>query len=260
MRPIWTGGISFGLIFIPVNLYTAVSSVELDLDLLSKKGLHPIRYARIDTTTGKEVPWKDVVKGYEIKKGDYVVLDDEDFDKVALHRSDTIEISTFVNKDEIDPVFYEKPYYLEPDKGAEKTYYILLEALRRTNKVGVAEFIFKNREHLCSISAENNMLQLNQMRYESELREVSDLKIPKKVDVKTKELDLAVKLIGAMTDKFNPKDYSDDYVDALKKVIHSKKSHKKIKVDNSKPKATDISAIMKDLEKSLQEYTVSKSR
>lgn len=260
MRPVWTGGISFGLIYIPVNLYTAVTSVSIDLDLLSKKDLSPIRYARIDKKTGKEVPWKDVVKGYEYKKGDYVVLDNEDFEKIELHRSKTIEISSFVNKKEIDPVYYEKPYYLEPDKGAEKTYFILLQALKKSNKVGIAEFIFKNREHVCSISAEGNILQLNQMRYESELRDIHDLQIPKRVEVKEKELDLATKLIDAMTEKFDPKDYSDDYIGALKKIIESKKHHKTIHVSKSAPKPTDISEIMKELEKSLQEYSVSKAK
>jgi DNA end-binding protein Ku len=258
MRPVWTGGISFGLIYIPVNLYTAVSSVEIDLDLLSKKDLSPIRYARINKSTGKEVPWKDVVKGYQYKKGDYVVLDDEDFEKIALHRSNTIEISSFVNKKEIDPIYYEKPYYLEPDKGAEKTYYILMQALKKCGRVGIAEFIFKNREHICAISAEDNHLQLNQMRYESEVRGLEDLKLPSKVDVKEKELDLAMKLIDAMTDKFDPEDYTDDYIGALKKIIELKKHHKSAKVVKPAPKPTDVSEIIKELEKSLQEYSISK--
>src|SRR5690242_19878129 len=149
MRPIWTGGISFGLIYIPVNLFTATQAVELDLDLLSKKDKSPIRYARIDTHTGKEVAWKDVVKGFEYGKGDYVVLEEDDFDKVAIHRSKTIEIECFVNEDEIDSKYYEKPYYLEAGSGAEKTYALFAEALRKSKKVGIAEFVFKNKEHLC---------------------------------------------------------------------------------------------------------------
>lgn len=260
MRPVWTGGISFGLIFIPVNLYTAVSSVTIDLDLLSKKDLAPIRYARIDKVTGKEVPWKDVVKGYQYKKGDYVVLDEEDFDKIALHRSKTIEISSFVDKKDIEPIYYEKPYFLEPDKGAEKTYYILLQALKKTNKVGIAEFIFKNREHICAISAEGNMLMLNQMRYYSELKDDKDLKLPKNIEVKAKELELAKQLIETMTEKFDPEEYTDDYIKALKKIIDSKKTHKHIKSPKTAPKATDISNIIAELEKSLKHYSIEKSR
>jgi DNA end-binding protein Ku len=259
MRPVWTGGISFGLIYIPVNLYTAVSPIEIDLDLLSKKDLDPIRYARIDKVTGKEVPWKDVVKGYEFKKGDYVVLDQADFDKIALHRSNTIEITSFVDKKSVDPIYYEKPYYLEPDKHAQKTYFILVEALKKSGKVGIAEFIFKNREHLCSISAEGNALVLNQMRYSSELRDVHELEIPKKMVIADKELNLATKLIEAMSDKFDPEEYTDDYIKSLKKIIDAKKSHKSVKVKKSNtPKPTDISKIINELEKSLQQYSVSK--
>lgn len=259
MRPIWTGGISFGLIFIPVKLYSATESISIDLDLLSKKDLNPIRYARIDTETGKEVAWKDVVKGYEFKKGDYVVLENEDFEKIALHRSKTIEIESFVDKDEIDPVYYEKPYYLEPDKGADKTYFLLMEALKKTNKVGIAEFIFKNREHLAAIEATDGMLKLSQLRYESELREASQLDIPKKINVKEKELDLAVKLINEMADDFKASNYTDDYMKALKKIIDLKKSKKPIKIKNEKAQsATDISEVIKELEKSLEQYSVSK--
>ena len=256
MRPVWTGGISFGLIFIPVKMYTAVSTVEIDLDLLSKKEKHPIRYARIDKVTGKEVAWMDVVKGFAVKKGDYVVLDDEDFEKVALHRSETIEVVSFVDKEEIDPMLFEKPYYLEPDKGASKTYYILLKALEKTGKVGVAEFIFKNREHVCCLTAENGMIILNQMRYAAELKEAKELDIPKSAKVSDKELNLAVRLVEEMSDKFDPKDYTDDYLEALQKIIAAKKSKKHVKVKQlDKPDATDVSKIIDQLEKSLKEYS-----
>lgn len=260
MRPVWSGGISFGLIYIPVNLYTATSSVQIDLDLLSKKEHNPIRYARVDVNTGKEVDWKDVVKGFEYQKGDYVVLDDEDFDKVALHRSKSIELESFVSKDDIDQVYYEKPYYLEPQEGAEKTYFILWEALKKTNKVGVAEFIFKNRERVCSISAEDKLLQLNQLRYHSELKDMSELKIPKKVAVQEKELALATQLIESMSEKFDPADYKDDYISALKKIIEAKKHNKPVKVKKAELNATDVSDVIKQLEASLKEYSLTKNK
>lgn len=180
MKPIWSGGISFGLIYIPVNLYTATNPVELDLDLLSKNDLSPIRYARIDTKTGKEVAWKDVVKGFQFEKGDYVVLDEADFAKADMQRSKAINIECFVQEAEIDAKYFEKPYYLEPAEGAEKTYALLVDALSKSGKVGIAEFIFKNREHLCALQPEGNVLILNQMRYESEIRELTGLKIPAK--------------------------------------------------------------------------------
>ncbi len=255
MRPVWTGGISFGLIFIPVKMYTATSTVQIDLDLLSKKDLAPIRYARIDTKTGKEVPWKDVVKGYQFKKGDYVVLDEEDFDKIALHRSETIEVVSFVDKDDIDPMLYEKPYYLEPDRGAAKTYSILMQALQKTNKVGIAEFIFKNREHICCLTVENNMIILNQMRYSSELKDIKKLGVPKKVKVEAKELNLAVQLVNAMAEKFDPEEYKDDYIGALMKIIEAKKSKKHIKIKQPAPHPTDVSKILDQLEKSLKKVS-----
>jgi DNA end-binding protein Ku len=251
MRPIWTGGISFGLIYIPVSLYTATESVEIDLDLLSKKNLSPIRYARMEEKSGQEVAWKDVVKGYKHKKGDYVVLEQEDFEKVQLHRSKTIEIECFVDEEQIDTKFFEKPYYLEPQDGTEKTYALLVKALKDSKKVGIAEFIFKNREHLCALKAEDNMLVLIQMRYESEIRPSDSLNIPKRVEVKEKELKLAIDLIENMEEKFNPKDYKDDYITALKKIIDAKAKNKTVKVRKEQPKPTDVSDLMVALEKSL---------
>lgn len=253
MRAMWTGGISFGLIYIPVNLYTATQSVQLDLDMLSKKDKSPIRYARIDSETGKEVPWKEVVKGYEYQKGDYVVLTDEDFDKVDIHRSNSIEISCFVDKEDIDPIFFDKPYYLEPAKGAEKTYLLLIKALKKSNKVGVAEFVLRNREHLCIIKPEGNMLILNQLRYESEIKPTSKLNLPKNIKLSDKEVDMAQKLIEGMAEQFDPSDYQDDYLNGLKKIIDAKIHKKPIKTPKSAPKVTDVSDVMEQLQKSLAE-------
>lgn len=258
MRAIWTGGISFGLIYIPASLYSATQSVQLDLDMLSKKGNAPIRYARIDTKTGKEVAWKDIVKGYQYSKGDYVILDNDDFDKVDIKKSKSIEIDAFVDKDEIDPIYFDKPYYLEPDKGADKTYALLVKALKDTNKVGVAEFVLRNREHLCILKAEGNMLILNQMRYEDEIRDSKELDIPKKIEIKEKELDMAKMLIKTMEDKFDIGEYKDDYIAGLKKIIEAKKKGKTVKVRTMKPQsATKADDLMEQLKKSLEHVKVS---
>lgn len=253
MRSMWSGGISFGLIYIPVNLYTATQEVQIDLDLLSKKDLAPIKYARIDSETGKEVPWKDVVKGYQYQKGDYVVLTDEDFEKVDIHRSKSIEITCFVDKDEIDPIFYDKPYYLEPSKGAEKTYALLVEALKKSDRVGVAEFVFKNREHLCVIKPEKNMLILNQLRYHSEIKPIEKLNLPEKENIKEKEVEMAVKLIDGMTEKFDPTDFKDDYITGLKKIIDAKVHKKPVRKVKKAPEPTDVSDILEQLKASLSE-------
>lgn len=253
MRPIWSGGISFGLIYIPVNLFTATQAVQIDLDLLSKKDKAPIRYARIDTKSGKEVAWKEVVKGFEYSKGDYVILDEEDFDKVEIHRSKSIEIECFVDEDEIDSKYFEKPYYLEPDKGADKTYALFAKALQKSKKIGIAEFVFKNKEHLCALKFDGEVLVLNQLRYDSEIREIKGLNLPKSYEVKPKELELAEDLIEKMTEKFKPNEYKDDYVESIKKIIEAKAKHKTIKVEKAeKPEATDMSELMESLKKSLE--------
>lgn len=253
MRAMWSGGISFGLIYIPINLYTATQEMQIDLDMLSKKDLSPIRYARIDKETGKEVPWKDVVKGYEYKKGDYVVLTDEDFEKVDIHRSNSIEISCFVDKDEIDPIYFDKPYYLEPTKGAEKTYMLLIRALKKTNKVGVAEFVLRNREHLCVIKPEGNVLILNQLRYKSEIKPTEKLNLPSNIKLSDREIEMAEKLIDSMEENFNPEEFKDDYINGLKKIIDAKINKKPIRKAKSAPKATDVSDVLEQLQKSLKE-------
>src|SRR6476659_3115508 len=151
MRSIWSGAISFGLVNIPIKLNSAVDSGEdLNFDMLSKKDLAPIRYARIDTKTGKEVAWKDIVKGFEYTKGKYVVISDEDFKKASPEKSKSIDIVQFVKEEEIDPIYYEKPYYLSPDKGADKSYQLLIKALEQTKTVGIAEFMLRNRMHICA--------------------------------------------------------------------------------------------------------------
>ena len=150
MRSIWSGSISFGLVNIPVKLLSAVESGGINFDMLSKKDMAPIRYARIDTKTGKEVPWKDIVKGYEYTKGKYVVVDEKDFEKASPEKSKAIDISQFVKEEEIDPILYEKPYYIIPGKGAEKTYNLLIKALEETKSVGIAEFMLRNRVHVCA--------------------------------------------------------------------------------------------------------------
>lgn len=254
MRPIWTGGISFGLIYIPVNLFTATQEVALDLDLLSKKDKAPIRYARMDTKSGKEVAWKDVVKGFQVTKGDYVILDEEDFDKVEVHRSKTIDIECFVKEEDIDSKYYEKPYYLEPANGAEKTYALFAKALEKSGRVGIAEFVFKNKEHLCALKFDGDILILNQLRYDSQIREIKGLSVPKSYEIKPKELELAMDLIEKMSEKFKPGEFQDDYIDSLKKIIQAKSKNKTIKVDKelSQPKATDMDELMESLKKSLE--------
>ena len=172
MRAIWSGAISFGLVNIPVKLNSAIEPSEgLDLDMLSKKDMAPIRYARIDTKTEKEVAWKDIVKGYQYAKGKYVVITDEDFKKASPEKSRSIDIIQFVKEDEIDPIYYDKPYYLVPDKSAHKSYHLLIKALEETETVGLAEFMLRNRMHMCALKVKDGVLLLHQLRYQEEVRE-----------------------------------------------------------------------------------------
>ena len=244
MRPIWSGNISFGLVNIPVKLLSAVQSESIDFDMLSKKDMAPIRYARIDTKTGKEVPWKEIVKGYEYTKGKYVVVDDKDFEKARPEKSKAIDISQFVKEEEIDPILYEKPYYLIPGKGAEKTYKLLIKALEETKSVGIAEFMLRNRIHVCAIKAYGDILLLNQMRYQDEIKELPEVEGAKTSRISPKEIQLAVQLIEQLSDKFDPAAFKDTYIEELEKIIKAKAAGKQIRIVTAPKKST---ATVKDL-------------
>jgi len=260
MRSIWSGAISFGLVNIPVKLNSAVESSEgLDFDMLSKKDMAPIRYARIDTKTGKEVPWKEIVKGFQYAKGKYVVVTDEDFAKASPEKSKTIDIIQFVKEEEIDPIFYEKPYYLIPDKGADKSYHLLIKALEETKTIGLAEFMLRNRMHICALKSYNGVLLLNQMRYQEEIRDVPEIE-KSKARVSPKEIQLATKLINQLTEEFNPAAFKDTYVNELKKVIKAKAAGKEIHIAEPKRATATVKDLMEVLKQSLDAGSTKKKR
>lgn len=254
MRAIWTGALSFGLINIPVRLYSATTSQGLDLDMLHKKDLSPIRYARVCRTDGREIPWEDVVKGYEYNDGDYVVLTDEDFKKANVRKTKTVDIEDFTDEKQIDPIYYEKPYYLEPDKGATKAYGLLLYALKKAKKVGVAKFVIRNKEHLGIIRPFKKVLLLNQLRYKSEIRPFDELDLPTEEKTKSREVDMALKLINQLTATFKPEQYKDTYTEELKEVIKQKAKGKKPKAKGKEPEPTEVTDIMAMLKASLEEH------
>ena len=252
MRSIWSGSLSFGMVNIPVKLQSAVQSESLDLDLLSKDDLAPIRFARIDTKTGEEVAYKDIVKGYQYAKGKYVVVTDEDFEKASPEKSKAIDIIQFVKAEAIDPIYFEKPYYIVPGKGAEKTYQLLLQALEEAQAFGLAEFMLRNREHLCAIRPYNGILLLNQMRYQQELQEVPAVTQPKGDKVAQKELKLAVELIQQLSDDFDPAAFKDTYVESMKKLIKAKAAGKNIRIVEPTQKTATVKNLMDVLKKSLE--------
>ncbi|PYL16454.1 MAG: Ku protein [Verrucomicrobia bacterium] len=221
MRAIWKGSISFGLINIPIALYPATRKEELRFRLLRAKDLSPVNYKRVAQADGKEVPWDEIVKGYEYEKGKFVVLKDEDFQRVDLEATQTVDIQDFVDVDEIDPMFFYKPYYLEPQKGGDKAYVLLRDTLEESKKVGIAKVIIKTRQYLAGVKAEGGVLVLELMHFAEELADTGKLHVPKKLEPK-KEMDMAKALIDSMSAKWNPEKYRDDYREALMEVIEEK--------------------------------------
>lgn len=206
-RAIWKGNISFGLVNIPIALYPATRREELKFRLLRKSDLSPVNYKRVAEKDGREVPWDQIVKGYEYEKGKYVVLKDEDFQRVDLEATQTVDIQEFVDQDEIDPVFFYKPYYLEPQKGGDKAYALLRDALKKSSKVGIAKVIIKTREYLAGVKPEDGALVLELMHFAEELADTGRLRLPKSVNLGKREMDMAAALIKSMSAKWNPKKY-----------------------------------------------------
>src|SRR3954471_15070814 len=191
MRAIWKGSISFSLVNIPISLYPATRKEELKFRLLRGSDLSPVNYKRVAEADGKEVPWEEIVKGYEYEKGKFVVLKDEDFKRADIEATQSVDIVEFVTLEEIDPIFFDKPYYLEPDKKGAKAYALLREALTRANKVGIAKVVIKTRQHLAALKPEKNSLILELMHFAEELVPANSLQVPAHVDISQKELSMA---------------------------------------------------------------------
>lgn len=253
MRTIWKGALSFGLVNIPLRMYTASKEKELKFVLLHKKDLSEIRYARICKAEEKEVPWNEIVKGYEYSTGDFVVLDDEDFQKANIKKTKTIEILNFIKQEEIDSIYYVKPYFLEPEKNAANAYSLLREAMKKSKKAALAKYVIHNREHIAVIKVHENMLILNELRYYDELVMPEDLNIPPNAKSAGKELDMALKFIDQLTVPFNPQAYNDTYVEEIKEIIEKKAKGRPIHPKGKEPKETKIQDIMTLLQASLEQ-------
>ncbi|MDB6063974.1 MAG: Non-ous end joining protein Ku [Pedosphaera sp.] len=225
MKPIWKGSISFSLITIPIALYPASRREELNFRLLRSSDLSPVNYKRVAEADGQEVPWEQIVKGYEYDRGRYVVLKEEDFRRVDVEATQTIDIIDFVRLEEINPIFFDKPYYLAPQKAGTKAYALLRDALKKTNRVGIAKVVIKTRQHLAAIKPQNNTLVLELMHFSDELVKPTTLKIPASLDVGSRELEMATDLVERMTDEWNPEKYTDNYRSALLDLIQQKIEH-----------------------------------
>lgn len=252
MRAIWNGAIGFGLVNIPVKLYSATETSALDLDMLDKKDFSNIRFKRVNEKTGKEVAWENIVKGYKMEDR-YIVLDPEDFAAVSPEKSKILSVKQFVKEEEIDPAYFETPYFLEPQKNGEEAYKLLLKALIKTKMAGIGTFILREKEILGLVRPfENKILMVNRMRFPQEIRSFEDLKMPSAKAPKTEELDMAESLIKQLATEFSPEKFKDTYNDDLLKIIKQKAKGKKTKTIEEEQPESAPSDLMAQLKASLE--------
>lgn len=247
MRAIWTGAIGFGLVNIPIKLFSATESSSLDLDMLDRKDQANIKFKRVNEKTGKEVVWENIVKGYFLKDH-YVILEDADFEEASPEKTKMIGLLAFVQLDEIDSIYFDTPYYLEPQKGGEKAYQLLVKALEKSKTAGLGSFVMRNVEHLAIVKPYNGILVLNKIRYEQEIRAISELKLPTALKIEKEEMDMALQLIKQHSKPFDISKYKNEYTEDLLKIIQQKDKGKratirKINVDNTK--ASELLAKLK---------------
>jgi DNA end-binding protein Ku len=260
MRPIWKGQISFGLINIPIELYSAETPTEVKFKLLDKRNKAKIHYQRINDETGKEVPWQDIVKAYEYHKNDYVVLEDEDFKQAAVENSQTFEIADFVASKDVDCSYFEKPYYLVPGKGGQKGYVLLREILKKMQCIAIGKVVIRTRQYLAALLPRGDALMLNTIRFAEEVKDISAFNIPKGTvkdyKISSKEFTMAEKLVAAMMVAWQPEKYHDDYEAALMRWIEKKAKQGGIPIPPKKPaklgKKGEVIDFMELLKKSLQ--------
>lgn len=254
MKAIWSGAIGFGLVNIPVKLYSAIQEKEIDLDMLDAKDHAHIRYKRVNEVSGKEVEWKNIVKAYNLD-GKYIVLEDGDFDKAMPEKTKIIEISSFSKQDEIDSLYYENPYYVEPAKGGERAYKLFHAALSKSGKVGLGSFVLRNKEKLCLVKPSGEVLVVQRIRYEQEIRDQKEINVPGAAP-KPAELKMALSLVDQLTEKFDISAWKDTYTDNLMKLIKAKAKGGKV----AKPAMKVVHSKSQDLMEQLQASLQSKRR
>jgi DNA end-binding protein Ku len=261
-RGLWKGAISFGLVNVPVELYSAQKrSAELDLTMLDKRDMAPVGYQRVNKASGREVPWEDVVKGYEYEDDKYVVLSEEDFRRANPEASKTVDIVAFVEVRDIAPIYFETPYYLGPGKRGEKAYALLRDAMAKSGKAGIASVVIRTRQYLAALIPQGEALVLNTLRYHKELRTAEELEIPEKLKgakVSSKEIDMALRLIEDMADEWRPEKYHDTYrEDLLKRVEEKVKAGQTEEItepekEDKAPKGAQVIDLMSLLKKSVE--------
>ena len=251
MRPTWKGSISFGLVYIPIAVYPATREEKLSFRQLRKPDLSPIRYKKVAEADMKEVPADQIVKGFEYERGRYIVLSDEDFEKVRIESTHSIDITDFVDLEQVDPKFFYKPYFLEPQKGGEKAYALLHKALSGTGKIGIAKVVIANREYLAAVKPDGLFLVLELMHFASEVLTPEELNRPK-TELNDKELKMAQALIDSMSSEWQPEKYRDAYRNAVMEMIEQKAKNKQLPAAApAAPKATNVVDLVKVLQESI---------
>jgi DNA end-binding protein Ku len=257
-RGLWKGAISFGLVNVPVELHSAKRRTsELDMTMLDKRDLAPVGYKRVNKATGKEVPWAEVVKGYEYRNDKYVVLSDEDFRRANPEAAKTVDIQAFVELADIAPQYFETPYYLIPGKRGEKAYALLRDTLKKAGKAGIATVMIRTKQYLAALMAQDELLVLNTLRYHDELKKASEFEIPD-AKVSAKEMDMAMRLVDDMADKWQPARYKDNFKDDLLKRIEEKVEAGQTEEITEpekgarEPKSADVVDLMSLLKKSIE--------
>lgn len=261
-RPIWNGTISFGLLQVPVQLMPGERSTDVHFRMLDGRTKSPIRYERVNSETGEEVPWKDIVKAYEYAKGSYAVIDEKELKRVAPESTETVDIEAFVDAEAIDERYYEKPYVLVPGKRASKGYVLLRETLKKTRKVGIAKLVIRTRQYLAMLKPHERALILILLRFPQELVDTADYELPKAgaagERITARELDMAAKLVESMSAEWKPNDYKDDFRDKLQKIIQAsikkgrgRAAPKLEPIETEREESTNVVDFMALLEKSL---------
>ncbi len=255
MRPIWKGAISFGLVNIPVALFPAVRREELKFRLLRQSDMSPVNYKRVAAADGKEVPWDEIVKGYEYEKEKFIVLKDEDFARVDVEATQTVDIINFVEISEVNPLLFYKPYYMESGKGGDKAYVLLREALEKSGKIAIAKVVIKTRQHLSAVKPQKDGLVLELMHFPDEILDATEFKSPAVKTVGKPEMGMAMQLINSMTKKWQPAQYTDDYREALEDMIEKKIEHggKSIPAKARERRPANIIDLVSVLQKSIQQ-------
>lgn len=254
-RPIWSGALNFGLVTVPVELYSATEDHTIHFRQFERGTSDRIRYRRVNERTGKEVPYEDIVKGYELDNGEYVLVDREELEQIAPGKSRTIDIEAFVDLGQIDPMFFQKSYWLAPAKEEfNRAYGLLIEAMAKTNRAGIATFVMRGKEYVAAVRAGDNVLALDTLHFAADIRDPAKelRKLPEAVPARGKEVDMAVSLIESMSEEWQPEEFRDTYTERVRQLIEDKKAGRTVTAESAPPEPTTVVDLFDALSRSVR--------